>query len=319
MVTRVRTGFIGSLIAFSLVAAGSQARPESLGEEPKDHPPAIVCEVEGQAVIFSIIPDGSIVEEGQLVCELDPAPYKEKLTRRQFIVEAAEAASREARKTRETAEIAAAEYEKAIVKKDVATAEGEIKLAESDMSRSADRVGWARRMHEKGFVAKAQLVSEELNYQKARFSLEQAQSKLKVLQGYTKPRKLKELGSEIDRARFDERATIRYLEMEQARLAQIQTQIDRCRIFSPVAGKVVHVRLKGDPEGSEEGFPRPGKRVRQGEILAQDRALAGNQVPAVGSLCATAARATRNGAPAPPFADRGRNDDLVDSSRRRAR
>ena len=82
-----------------------------------------------------------------------------------------------AKLTREVAEIAVIEYVEGIFKQDQATVEGEIKLAESDLSRSEDRLDWAQRMFEKGYVSMAQKVSEELTLKKARFALEQAQSK----------------------------------------------------------------------------------------------------------------------------------------------
>ena len=73
------------------------------------------------------------------------------------------------------------EYEEGIFKQEMATVEGEIKLAESELSRAVDRVDWAQRMFVKGYVSMAQKVSEDLALKKARFALEQAQSKKKVL------------------------------------------------------------------------------------------------------------------------------------------
>ena len=149
MVLRSQPGLACSLIVLGLAAAGGFDRPASYAQQSRVQGVAVTSEVEGQAVIFSIIPDGSTVEEGQLVYELDATPLKEALARRQIIVEAAEEACREARKAREAAEIAAAEYENTTAKKDLSTTDGEIKLAESDLARSADRVGWARRMRKR--------------------------------------------------------------------------------------------------------------------------------------------------------------------------
>jgi multidrug resistance efflux pump len=269
MIARARTSLIGPVLSLGLVAAASEARATTGTKEPENKMPSITCEVEGQTAIVSIILDGLKVEEGQLVCELDSGPLKERLVKERIIVQAAEEACREARKRREVAEIAAAEYANAIVKQDLAAAQGEIKLAESDLTRSEDRVDWARRMEAKGFVAKAQRVSEELTLQKAKFALEQAQTKLKVLEGYTRPKTVKELASEIEKARSDERATNRFLQLEKAKLAHLQEQIDRCRMFAPVAGTVVHVRRKADPEGGPDLLPRTGIKVRKGEVLAR--------------------------------------------------
>ena len=132
------------------------------------------CLVEGQTTIIMIKPEGTPVKKGELVCELDSAALKDQLVNQKITTKSAEANYENAKLTREVAEIAVVEYEEGIYKQDLATVEGEIKLAESDLSRSEDRLDWARRMFEKGYVSKATKVSEELTLKKARFALEQA-------------------------------------------------------------------------------------------------------------------------------------------------
>jgi HlyD family secretion protein len=109
-----------------------------------------------------------------------------------------------AKQTRELAQIALEEYEEVTYPRDLATVKGEIKLAESDLSRAEDRVDWAKRMFDKRYVSQAAKVSEELNLKKTRFALEQAQSKRHVLVNYTKDKTVKELRSDIEKARADE-------------------------------------------------------------------------------------------------------------------
>src|SRR5271157_4011375 len=124
----------------------------------------VLCQVEGSTTIISILSEGTKVKKGDLVCELDSASLNDSLTNQKIATQGAKA-----------------------------TCEGEIKLAQSDLARSADRVDWAVRMYEKGYVSKAAKVSEELNFQKANFALEQAQSKLHVLLDYTRGKTIKEL------------------------------------------------------------------------------------------------------------------------------
>ncbi|MGO9469438.1 MAG: hypothetical protein ACLQIB_17825 [Isosphaeraceae bacterium] len=113
----------------------------------------------------------------------------------------AEADYHTARLARALAEIAVEEYEQIAFEQDRAEVDGEVLLAKSDLSRAEDRVEWARRMFDKGFVNIAQKASEELALKKARFGLEQAQSKRKVLVDYTKGKTIKELGSALEKAR----------------------------------------------------------------------------------------------------------------------
>ena len=95
-------------------------------------------------------------------------------------------------------------------------------------------------MFEKGYVSKAQKVSEELNFQKAKFALEQAQSKLNVLEKYTKDKTIKELKSEVEKARSDELAKKQTCELEKDKEAKLEKQIVNCKLFAPGDGLVVY-------------------------------------------------------------------------------
>ena len=75
------------------------------------------------------------------------------MTNQEITTKSAKANYANATLTREVAEIAVVEYKEGIFKQDLATVEGEIKLAESDLSRAEDRVDWAQRMFVKGYVS----------------------------------------------------------------------------------------------------------------------------------------------------------------------
>jgi HlyD family secretion protein len=148
-----------------------------------------------------------------------------KLRARQLAARKAKATYEIARLTRELAEIAVEEYRDLTYPKDLATVEGEIKLAESDLTRGKDRLEWAKRMHEKGYVSRAQKVSEELTFKKAQFTLEQAQSKRKVLVDYTRGKTLKELHSDVEKAHANELFEKQVWVAEEARAAELERQL----------------------------------------------------------------------------------------------
>jgi HlyD family secretion protein len=134
----------------------------------------------------------------------NPVASAAKIRAQQLATRKAKASYEIARLNRELAELNLEEYQEVIYARDLATAEGEIKLAESDLSRSEDRTDWAKRMFDKKYVSQAQKVSEELNLKKARFTLEQAQTKQDVLVKYTKGKTIKELRSAVEKARVEE-------------------------------------------------------------------------------------------------------------------
>nr|WP_303652528.1 efflux RND transporter periplasmic adaptor subunit [Paludisphaera mucosa] len=223
----------------------------------------VYCQVEGQTTIISILPEGTAVKKGQLVCELDSATLRESLINQKISTQGAEASYQQAKLTREVAEIAVKEYEEGIYAQDKATINGEIKLAESDLARAADRVDWANRMFDKGYVSRAQKVSEELNNQKARFALEQAQSKLAVLERFTKAKTIKELRSDVEKAFSDEKAKEQTYRLEQEKEAKYEKQIANCKLFAPGDGLVVYANDPGRNFGSNTPQIEEGATVRE--------------------------------------------------------
>ncbi len=136
----------------------------------------------------------------------------------------AEAEYQSARIARAFAEIALAEYEQVAFKQDLATADGELREAESALSRAENRAARAREMFEKGLADRS--VSAELELKKARFLLAHAQSKRTILVRYTEPTKFKALTRELERASLTERAKKAAWDREKTRLAELEGQFD---------------------------------------------------------------------------------------------
>jgi len=223
----------------------------------------VYSNVEGQVTIIKITAEGTKVKKGDIICELDSAALRDQLVNQRITTKSADSNFQNARLTREVAEIAVVEYKEGIFVQDYATVEGEIKLAESDLLRSEDRLEWARRMFDKGYVSVAQKVSEELAYKKAQFTLEQAQSKRKVLVDYTKGKTIKELESEVEKARSDELAKQATWELEKTKEAKLEKQIAGCTLLAPIDGLVVYFNDPGRGFGSTQPQIEEGASVRE--------------------------------------------------------
>ena len=133
---------------------------------------------------------------------------------------------------------------------------GEIALAKSDLTRAEDRVEWANRMNKKGFVSAGQVKSDRLTLEKAKFVVEQVETKRTVLEKYTKDKTLKELRSEVEKARSDELAKKATWEREQANEVKLLREIVACTVVAPADGRIRYL------------WPiEPGVRVREGDLL----------------------------------------------------
>jgi multidrug resistance efflux pump len=241
---RMRIGFLISCTALVAVSIAA-AQDRKVGELGGQGVVAVFNSVEGRTTVLSIRPEGARVEKGEIVCELDPTEWRDRIAGQELVVQGALADVQGARLAREVVLIALNEYKEGSFAQDKATAEGEIKLGESNLARQEDNVAWTRRMFEKGFVSLAEKVAAERSLQKARFDLEQAHGKLKLLLEYTKGKTIKALMGQVETARARELAKQAALERAQADRKRLDEQIRRCKVAAPAGGRVQYAAPMG--------------------------------------------------------------------------
>jgi RND family efflux transporter MFP subunit len=255
----------------------------SLEAEKREH---ILNSVEGQTKILSVLPEGTSVKKGDIICELDSSLFRGQLTNQMIASQSADAAFQNAVLTREVAEIALKEYEEGIYLQDRSAVLGEIKLAEETLRRDQGRLDRSRLARQKlgallarreGATTSADILAEldvedrtdaaELASTRGKFALEAVQSKLNLLENYTKPKTIKVLRSEVEKARHDEWAKKQHRELEQERLTKLEKQIRSCTIQAPHDGVILYARSSSQPaEPSAIGM---GATVRERQILFQ--------------------------------------------------
>src|SRR5262249_41283539 len=163
----------------------------------------------------------------------------DQLTNQLITTQQAEASFLNAKLTREVAEIAVIEYVQGTFLQEKQTAEGEIKLADSDLYRAGDRLKWSKAMLGKGYVSLAQNIADDRALQKAKFTFEQSQNKLTVLMKFTKEKETKSLEAEVEKARSDELAKKATHELEKTKEDKLKRQIEKCVLRAPGDGLVV--------------------------------------------------------------------------------
>jgi HlyD family secretion protein len=251
----MRAGIL--VCAVGLVVGSTTSAQDRKAEEPDAAKGVNVFNpVEGRATIILSKPEGAAVKKGEVVCELDSLPLRDRLTNQVIIIAGAEADFENAKLTREVAEMAVTEYTEGVYKQDRQTIEGELALAQSDRQRAEDRVVWAKRMFNKGLVAQGALTSDELRLKKSIFTEEQAQTKKEVLQNYLSRKTVKQLQSEVEKAKAAELAKKAVFEREQTVRKSLLKQIGACVVRAPADGRVSYTRLFGE-----------GAVVRDGDLL----------------------------------------------------
>jgi len=251
----------------------------------------VFCQLEGQTAILSIVPEGTRVTKGQLVCELDSAALKVQLTNQYIATSGAEAAYQNAKLTREVAEIAVTEYTEGIylqelqtVKAEIAAAQTAIQKAEERMDRTLHARKWLKELLaekkenrtvgevfadfdiDDRFEVAMQTLAREKN------ALELAKTKQIVLEKFTREIKTKELRSHVEKAKSGCLGTEWTWDLEKRKQTKLEAQIKNCRLVAPGDGVVVYANSRSR-FGASSPPPdrRGGGRSRTAENLKHRR------------------------------------------------
>lgn len=237
---------------------------------------SLKCEVEGQATIIFLIPEGTQVNKGDLLVELDASKLQDELLQQEIAVHNADAAFVRAREnlavTRNQAasNISRAEldyqfaqedvkqYEEGLYPQEVKEAESKITLAREELERAAEKLKWSERLYEEKYISQTELEADRLTYNRAQLNHELAVATLELLRTYTSQRKLAELKSNVDQtnmalervklqanadivqAEAELKAKETELRQQRSMMERVQRQIERTKIYAPRSGLVVY-------------------------------------------------------------------------------
>lgn len=252
----------------------------------------IKSEVPGQNTIIYLIPEGSMVEEGDLLVQLESSDLEDNLVEEEIELENAEAELISARENLEVvknqaeADIAQAKLDYQFAQQDLDKyREGEyamslkkavskITMARAELQQAQDRLIGSKELFENRYISETELESDELAMQRARMDLELAEQEKQLLETYEYDRQIAQLESDVEQTRLaleraERKAKANVAEAEarfSARRAEVQreqvstrrlrTRIENCRITAPTSGMVVYAPQgnRWNAEVLEEGY-----------------------------------------------------------------
>lgn len=256
-------------------------------------------EIEGNTTILYLIPEGTQVKEGDLVCELDATQQIDRRVAQEITMRNAEAAfvkakqNYEIQKSQNDSDIKRAEQALNFAELDLtkfregdkaakeAGASEKIKLAEEEGTRANDKLDWSQKLYEKGFLTTTELEADKLSRSRAQIQLEQARRERDLLVRFQLPRdeselvaKLEEARRELDRVKLqaaarlvdfdaDMRTREAQFNLEKEKHLKLETQIAKAKILAPRAGMIVYAQ---QDSGGRMGGSQPiqeGTSVRE--------------------------------------------------------
>lgn len=261
------------------------------------------CEIEGQTQVLYLIEEGTFVEPGELLCELDASDLKDERIEQEIKVQNRHAEyvkaeqSYQIQVSQNESDVARAERELEFARLDLKKylegdmpqelqkADEDILLRNEELTRARQDLEWSEKLAQKGFLEQTQLDADRLARTRSEVGLNQAKRAKQLLEEYEIPRNRKELEAEVEeKVRELERVKLQAnariadyeaelktskarLDLEAEDLAKIDRQLDKARIHAPVAGMVVYaVENRGRWGGGEPMQEGANVRERQ-EII----------------------------------------------------
>lgn len=262
----------------------------------------IKSEVEGRHAILSLIPEGTRVQKGQVLVELDTSDMDTRRTEMDIVVQNADSAYITAKENLDVvmnqsmSDVELAELKVIFAKEDLQKyIEGEypnllneaigiVTLAEEELERAREKHEWSKKLFEEKYLSETELKSDELSWKSAELSLKTAKGNLGLLERYTYKRQVAQLESDfrqntmaLERARkkansdvVQAQVALRAKEIEfnsqKERLAKNAEQIIKARITAPMDGLVIYASSAQNHWGNQEPLAE-GQEIRERQEL----------------------------------------------------
>ena len=258
-------------------------------------------EVDGNSRVIYIVPEGTVVKEGDLLVELDSAEAEEQLNQQKLSYEKAvqdfEAAKAnlEIEQSQVQSQIDAGilatnfayiDYKKFIEGdklQQTRNAEISIQTVEESLKIAQDRLFWSQRLFKEGFETKTKLEQDQLSVTNSLLNLEKARTELTMLQNYDLPKleeqfvsDLIEASNQLSRVILQATNTLNKaisdmitqsnsLILNRERLDKETEQLEYSKIYAPIDGMVVYAKSRS--RFSSESMIEEGATVRKRQDL----------------------------------------------------
>ena len=226
----------------------------------------IKCEVRspGGVEIISVVDEGVVVQEGDLLVELDTSTLEDQQQAQQVLVNGAESTKTSASAALRQAEISKQEYTDGTFKTNEQVEESNILIAKQQLSQAQDKSAFSERLAAKGFVTQQQLSGDRFAVQRAQLDLALYETRLKTLREITREKMLVGFDADIETRKAALEAATKNYDEELKKLEEINDMIKKCTIMAPKAGTVVHANYQ---YGDQSFTVEPGETVRERQTI----------------------------------------------------
>ena len=232
----------------------------------------VLCEVKSRntagTAIIEIVPEGTYVQPGDIICKLDSSALMQEAMQQESLANTSLAVMIQSKNLLELAQITRDQYLGGDYKQLEETALAEILVAQENLRRAQQVVEFSTRMAERGYRSKIQLEADRFAHEKAKTDLKVAETKLDVLQNFTKKKSLTQYESDIRTAEAKTKADEATYNLEHQKYLDLKQQVEVCTIRAPQAGQVVYASSQGWRD-EDEPVIKAGTLVRERQVIVR--------------------------------------------------
>ncbi|MFO1004858.1 MAG: HlyD family efflux transporter periplasmic adaptor subunit [Planctomycetaceae bacterium] len=257
--------------------------------------------VEGATTIIKIVPEGTIVKKGDVVCQLDSSSLRERAKQQEITVKQSDSAVLRAKTTLEdTTNMSKRDIEAIKVRLDVAgrtlkkyiegeypqqlnDLEASIELANEELVRATENYEFTKLQVKKGYRTQNELEANRIAKKQAVFKVKSALDRKKVLENYDRQTREVELTRSVEQLKLElesaeKKAVLSKNQaendlktqeltnaVEHDKYKRLLTQIEACSMKAPQAGQVVYAVNKNARGG--------GDQIEQGATVRERQAI----------------------------------------------
>ncbi len=233
-------------------------------------------EVEGRTSIISLIPEGTNVNKGELLVELDASSLEDDKIDQEIRVQNAEASYVSSKENLAVVENQAksdvdlARLDLKFAKQDlekyiqgeypyeVDKADRDITVAKAELAQARETLEWSEKLYGEEYISQTELEEDKLDAQKKDLDVKLAEKSKELLEQYTYERNVAQLKSDVSQAKMalerterkakadviQAQAELKAKEAEYFRqkdkLDKVKDQIKKTRIYAPADGLVIY-------------------------------------------------------------------------------
>ncbi len=233
-------------------------------------------EMKYSSKIVSIVPEGSYVKKGDLLCELDVSEIEDRLDEQKLAVESAEFAVTQAEENLKIqvsineSNIKAAELKLEFAQTDLEKykdgdwpqalrdAKAKILTAEEKLKLDEETYEWSKKLEAQGFETRQTMERNKLTLSQSQNMFDQSKEAMRLLETYEYPKTIRQFEADRDEAKADlervkKQAASRLaqfeaevtsaktkLELQRKKLDEFTTEIEVAKVYAPEDGLVVY-------------------------------------------------------------------------------